>query len=730
MNTLKANNLEECVSYLSETDKERLALAVEVAEKAHEGQKRYSGEPFIIHPIEVTKILASMHLDADALVAGVLHDTVEDTSMTFAEIEEAFGKDVRLIVEGETKISTLKLKTLSREQSQSESLRRMLLAMVNDVRVIIVKLADRLHNMRTLKYMTEQKQKLKSRETLEVYAPLATLIGIQHIKNELEDLAFYYLYPQEFAQLENQVYNHRLERQEQVTRSQEMLQERLAQEGITARISGRCKHLYSIYHKMHRDQKSLKQIFDLIALRAIVKPKTNNTLNEEEREKAICYHTLGIVHSLWTPIPGRFKDYIGVPKQNGYQSLHTTIIGFQGQPMEVQIRTPSMHEVAEYGVAAHWAYKEGNSDQEGIAKRFEWFKAHILDFHSLADDSADSFVEIVKNDLFSERVFCFTPQGEIINLPRGSTPIDLAYQVHTEVGHSCIGARVDGALVSLNYQLENGQQVEILTTKNPQYGPSRDWLNVVKTKSAKQKIRHYLRQKEKQASLDKGKQMLKNSLRRKKLSIIKYMSKDLLKQTTKQLINTENTDELFLALVNERLTTKQVIAAMVPEENKEFVKKQDTSRLQTNNEAGVFIEGLKIPAKFAKCCSPNLNDAIVGYITRGRGVTVHRLGCANLQKLFDKEPERFLSASWQALQDYPVDFEVIANDRPGLLKDVLAALDNMNKTALKVSADVKDDRNSAHILFRVDVNSEEEINHIKEIVACVPDIKDVFCTQK
>ena len=544
--------LAKSTSYLSQEDKQCLALALEVAEEAHRGQKRYSGEPFIIHPIEVTKILASMHLDVDALIAGLLHDTVEDTSLTLKEIEDTFGKDVRLIVEGETKISAIKLKNLSRKESQAENLRRMLLAMVNDVRVIIVKLADRLHNMRTLEHMTEQKQKLKARETLEIFAPLATLIGIQNIKNELEDLAFYYLYPKEFSQLENQVYNHRLERQEQVTRSQEMLQERLAQENIEAKISGRCKHLYSIYNKMHRDKKSLKQIFDLIALRAIVRPKANGTLNEQEREKAVCYHTLGIVHSLWTPIPGRFKDYIGVPKQNGYQSLHTTIIGFQGQPMEVQIRTPNMHEVAEYGVAAHWAYKEGQSDHEGIARRFEWFKKHILDFHSLSDDSAGSFVEIVKNDLFAERVFCFTPRGKIINLPRGSTPIDFAYQVHTEVGHSCIGARVDGALVSLNYQLENGQQVEILTTKNPNYGPSRDWLNVAKTKSAKQKIRHYLRQKERQVLLDKGKQMLKNSLRRKKLSTVKYTGKELLKQTAKKLINTENTDELFLALVNER----------------------------------------------------------------------------------------------------------------------------------------------------------------------------------
>ena len=717
------------IDYLSPEDKQRLALAFDLAKEAHKDQKRYSGEPFIIHPIEVTKILASMHLDADALIAGLLHDTVEDTSVTLTQIEAAFGKDVRLIVEGETKISSLKLKNLNREESQAENLRRMLLAMVNDVRVIIVKLADRLHNMRTLEHMTEAKQKLKARETLEIFAPLATLLGIQHIKNELEDLAFYYLDPEQFSQLKNQVYNHRLERQEQVTMSQEMLQSRLAQEGIKAKISGRCKHLYSIYLKMQRDKKSLKQIFDLIALRAIVTPRADNTLNDQEREKAVCYHTLGIVHSLWTPIPGRFKDYIGVPKQNGYQSLHTTIIGLQGQPMEVQIRTSYMHKVAEYGVAAHWAYKEGKTDQEGIAKRFEWFKEHILDFHSLADNSANSFVEIVKNDLFSERVFCFTPKGKIINLPRGSTPIDLAYQIHTEVGHTCIGARVDGALVSLNYKLENGQQVEILTTKNPQYGPSRDWLNIVQTKSAKQKIRHYLRQKEKRILLEKGKQMLKNSLRRNKLSIVKYMGKELIKQTAKELINTENSDELFLALANERLTAKQIIAVMVPEQIKKSTKKQTATQITTTNgKTNVFIESLKIPAKFAKCCSPSLNNEIVGYITRGRGVTVHRLGCANLQKLFDKEPERFLAASWQApnSKDYPVDFEVVANDRPGLLKDILAALDTISKTALKVNADVKDDRNSAHILFRIDVNSEQETHHIKEMISCVPDVREIY----
>ncbi|HLR46259.1 MAG TPA: RelA/SpoT family protein, partial [Deinococcales bacterium] len=430
-------SLQAETAYLGEPDSGRLVEAFELARDAHDGMRRRSGEPYIVHPVAVTALLAEMRLDADALIAGLLHDTVEDTDVTFEQIEEQFGQAVRRIVEGETKISKLAVRVY--EDEQSENLRQMLLAMVGDVRIIIVKLADRLHNMRTLAAMPADKQQRISRETLEIFAPLAHRLGISHIKNELEDLAFMYLEPERYRQLERQVKMRHVEREAFLTDSLGLLQERMQAEGLEFEVSGRSKHLYSIHRKMIRDGKNLDQIFDLMAIRAIIKSGAGDTeLREDLLEQALCYRALGIVHNLWTPIPGRFKDYIAVPKPNGYQSLHTTVIGLQGQPIEVQIRTSRMHGVAEFGVAAHWAYKAGLQDPEEVKRRLDWMQ-QLLDMN---DDSetAGAFIDTVKSDVLSERVLVFSPAGDVYNLPRGSTPIDFAYAVHTQIGHRCIGA--------------------------------------------------------------------------------------------------------------------------------------------------------------------------------------------------------------------------------------------------------------------------------------------------
>ena len=718
------NDLMTQTSYLDAADQQRLLEAYTLAKNAHDGVMRKSGEPYITHPVAVTSLLAEMNMDADALIAGLLHDTVEDTSVTFEEIEEKFGHTVRRIVEGETKISKLAVRVY--EDEQSENLRQMLLAMVSDVRIILVKLADRLHNMRTLDSMPPAKQQRISKETLEIFAPLAHRLGINHIKSELEDLSFYYLEPERYESLQRQVRMHQAEREAYVRESISLFVERLKAEGLRCEVSGRSKHLYSIYRKMQRDNKTLDQIFDLMAIRAIILPGAKNgELSKEDEEKAVCYRALGIVHSLWTPIPGRFKDYVAVPKHNGYQSLHTTVIGLLGQPIEVQIRTQRMHEVAEYGVAAHWAYKQGLEDVNEISQRLEWMK-QLLDVDSSVE-SAGAFVDTVKHDLLSERVLVFTPAGDVMNLPRGSTPIDFAYQVHTEVGHRCIGARVNGEIVPLTYRLQTGDRVEVLTNRSTQYGPSSDWVNIAVTRGAKQKIRHYFRQQEKQDHLEGGKRSLERALRRKQLPISQVATKSKLEFAAQKLVHSESADDLYLAIASKRLTPKQVIEVLAPESVKREVKSAVPARKSGRGIGGVFVDGIDAPAKLALCCSPVRGDDVVGYITRGRGVSVHRVDCPNVKHLMAQQRERFVSVSWDlpSGEVFPVDFEVIAVDRPGLLKDVLDVLSTMNKSASRVNADVQDAA-SARMYFRVDVKDQDEIEHIKDNIARIADVTRVY----
>ena len=718
-------SLQDKTGYLDDASRARVTRAFELAEEAHRGMRRRSGEPFITHPVAVTALLADMRLDADALVAGLLHDTVEDTDITFEQIEECFGATVRRIVEGETKISKLAVRVY--EDEQSENLRQMLLAMVSDVRIILVKLADRLHNMRTLAAMPPAKQQRIAKETLEIFAPLAHRLGISHIKNELEDLSFSYLEPERYRLLERQVKMRHVERESFVHDAIRLLDDRLGAEGLSFEISGRSKHLYSIYLKMQRDNKNLDQIFDLMAIRSIFDPSGSvaEGLSEDEAEKAVCYRALGIVHSLWTPIPGRFKDYVAVPKHNGYQSLHTTVIGLRGQPIEVQIRTRRMHEVAEFGVAAHWAYKEGLEDTVEIQARLEWMK-QLLEVDQGAE-SSEAFIDHVKYDILAERVLVFTPAGDVLNLPHGSTPIDFAYQVHTEVGHRCIGARVNGEIVPLGYMLQTGDRVEILTNRSAQSGPSPDWLNIAVTRSAKQKIRHHFRQQERQGQLESGKKTLERALRRKKLPVAKLTTKGRLDSAARTLLNSDSADDLYLALASRRLPVRQLLEVLAPDSTVEPQQQPATVPQPKRGPNGISVDGLDAPAKLAQCCSPVRGDDVVGYITRGRGVSVHRFDCPNVKRLLEHEGERIVNVTWDAPSGevFAVDFEIVAVDRPGLLKDILNVIAGMNKSATRVAADVQD-TSHARVHFRVDVKDHGEIEHIKHNVSRIADVTSIY----
>lgn len=725
MERLEAS-LKAKTSYLSEADSKRLSEAFVLARDAHEGMRRRSGEPYIVHPVAVTALLAEMRLDADALIAGLLHDTVEDTDVTFEQIEDQFGKAVRRIVEGETKISKLAVRVY--EDEQAENLRQMLLAMVNDVRIILVKLADRLHNMRTLAAMPPDKQQRISRETLEIFAPLAHRLGISHIKNELEDLSFMYLEPERYRMLERQVKMRHVEREAFLNASVKLLQERLSREGLEFEVSGRSKHLHSIHRKMVRDGKNLDQIFDLMAIRVIIKSDgTDADLTGDLLEQAVCYRALGIVHNLWSPIPGRFKDYIAVPKPNGYQSLHTTVIGLQGQPIEVQIRTSKMHGVAEFGVAAHWAYKAGLQDPDEVKRRLDWMQ-QLLDMN---DDSetAGAFIDTVKTDMLSERVLVFSPAGDVYNLPRGSTPIDFAYAVHTQIGHRCIGARVNGEIVPLGYELKTGDRVEVLTNRSSQYGPSSDWLSLAHSRSAKQKIRQYFKQQEKAGLLEAGRKTLERALRRKHLSINTHTAKGKLEDAAHQLLGSAaNVDELYVSLASKRLQPKQVVDILAPESvTKTAIPVVQGSAPQARSISGVYVDGLDMPANLAQCCSPVRGDDVIGYVTRGRGVSVHRIDCPNVRHLRNSQAERFVNVSWDTPSGevFPVDFEIVAVDRPGLLQDVLSVLAGMNKSASRVTAAVPN-TSSARIHFRVDVRDHGEIQHIRENVMRIQDVTEIY----
>lgn len=723
--------LEPKITYLPPAEQGRVRTALEFAFAAHQGQLRKSGEPYIVHPVAVAEILAELGLDAETLIAGLLHDTVEDTEVKPEDIEERFGTAVRRIVEGETKVSKLyKLahqvaeERPSLEEQRAEDLRQMFIAMAEDVRIIIVKLADRLHNLRTLEFMPPHKQTRIARETLEIYAPLAHRLGIGQIKWELEDLSFRYLEPEAYADLLGRLKSHRAEREAAVERGKEALEAVLQRDSVLGasiqgyEVTGRTKHLYSIWKKMQREGRALEQIYDLLALRVILEPRPTPNLEEKAmREKQVCYHVLGLVHALWQPIPGRVKDYIAVPKPNGYQSLHTTVIAGSGLPLEVQIRTREMHRIAEYGIAAHWLYKQGLTDPEEIKRRVDWLRS-IQEWQAEFSSSRE-FVDAVTRDLLGGRVFVFTPKGRIINLPRGATPVDFAYHIHTEVGNHMVGAKVNGRIVPLSYELQNGEIVEILTAKTAH--PSKDWLEYAKTRSAKQKVRAFFRADERAETLEKGQRTLEKYFKRRGLPLPKESA---LEEVAKKLVRHASPEDLYMALAQGRVTTQQIARILAPKSEEAVAAKPKPVK----NELGIRLENnLAAPLKLASCCNPEKGDPILGYVTRGRGVTIHRAGCPNLKRLLEQDAGRIVAAHWEGVGWGRVtNLEITARDRAGLMRDVMDVIAGAGMSAMGIESRILGE--SAHMKVRLEVG-EAERTMLENQIRQVPGVRDVRWTQ-
>ncbi len=729
-------------------ERERVEQAYGFARDAHAGVRRRSGEPYITHPVAVATILAGLGMDTDSLLAGLLHDTVEDVEgVTFEEIERRFGPDVRRIVEGETKVSKLSKQGSQAAQVsdagrdvQAENLRQMLIAMTGDIRIIVVKLADRLHNMRTLGSMKPEKQVRIARETMEIFAPLAHRLGIGQIKWELEDLSFQYLQPDAYEYLQTRLRTRQDERQALIEQAVGQLREALEDDLELPEwvsdidIAGRSKHLWSIHNKMQKEGKALEQIFDLLAIRVILTPREltvppgtdekRRERAEETREKRICYHTVSIVHSMWTPLPGRFKDYIAVPKPNGYQSLHTTVISQSGQPIEVQIRSLRMHEIAEYGVAAHWMYKQGS--QLAQRDRENWI-AQLRELQNEINDASD-YLDAVKTDILSQRVRVFTPKGLAISLPAGSTPVDFAYHIHTRIGETTVGARVNGSIVPLSHKLGNGDMVEIVTSKNGH--PSKDWLNFTVTRSARAKIRHHFRQQERAEALQHGHDLLERYLRKRQLPVRQLMRTKLLEDVTSRLVGTRNPDDLYLALHAGKLTpgaVGRVLAPSLAQEQSAATERRGPPPPKAAEPGGVYVEGFSTATKLSHCCNPIRGDQIMGYLTRGRGVSVHRIDCPNMIRLLKDEPERCIAASWDAGTPGStiVDLDVVASDRAGLLADVLGVLANEKRSPMKIEAGVSAD-STAHIHLRLAVDGNADLEAVRDAIMRVPGVTDIL----
>ncbi len=649
--------------YDPDTDFALIEKAFRVAEQAHQEQKRISGEPYIIHPCAVALILADIEMDTPTICAALLHDVLEDTPVSYLDILKEFGEEIAILVDGVTKLTRIDFK--SREDAQAENLRRMFIAMARDIRVIIIKLADRLHNMRTLRYHGEAKQKVIARETMEIFAPLAHRLGIFRFKWELEDLAFYYMEPEMYYEVAKRLKQKRRERENYVNDLVEQIEVGLHQIDIDADIKGRPKNIYSIYKKMIKQGKDVDEIYDKIAIRVLV---------EDVRD---CYGVLGIIHTMWKPLPGRFKDYIATPKANMYQSLHTTLIGRGGEPFEVQIRTAEMHRTAEYGIAAHWRYKEGyNPRERKFDEKLSWLR-QILEWQQEVKDTSE-FMESLKIDLFDDTVFVFSPKGAVFELTKGACPVDFAYRVHTEVGHRCTGARVNGRIVPLDLPLENGDIVEILTSKSA-IGPSRDWLNFVKTSSAKSRIRQWFNREKRQENIIRGHDLLEKELKKQHLNPKELLKEDKLVEVVKKM-GFNAVEDLLAAIGDSALSPLQVVnkqkelyfpdllledVAAIPEESKAAVKDRVTNALRIKGVDDVAI-------RLARCCNPLPGDQVLGYITRGRGVSVHRKDCPNMQNYLQNEKDRILEVEWADTSGiYYVELEVKAFDRARLTTDVM-----------------------------------------------------------
>lgn len=655
-----------------------LQKAHEFASSIHQGQARLSGDPYLLHPLAVAVILTELKMDVSTIVAGLLHDAVEDTQATMKQIRSLFGDEVADLVDGVTKLSKLPFST--REDRQAESFRKMVLAMAKDIRVIMIKLADRLHNMRTLDPLPDAKRRLIAKETLEIYAPLANRLGIAKIKQELEDLSLRYLDPEAYRDLAIQIAQKRREREAQINEAIAILRQKLGEVEIPCEIRGRPKHFYSIYRKMREQGKTFDEIYDLTAVRVVT-----NSLKD-------CYGALGVVHSLWKPIPGRFKDFIAVPKSNMYQSLHTTIVGPKGEPVEIQIRTHEMHKTAEEGIAAHWAYKEGKASLDETERNFLWLR-QLLDWDREFKDSRE-FLDTVRIDLFPDEVYVFTPKGDVKALPRGSTPIDFAFSIHTDIGLHCTGARINGRLVPLRYELRNGDIVEIVTAATQR--PSRDWLKIVKSSRARSRIKAWIKNEERVRSIGLGKELLDRELRKLKVgtSVLKL---DALSQVLQQY-GVGSEEELYAAIGYGKISPRQAVLKLLPPEHAQAIGEEEAKGRKPGIPAtteGIRIDGVDdILVHFAKCCSPLPGDEIIGFITRGRGVTIHSADCPNIVAVrFD--PERQIRVQWDDRVKIPHQVKIqvtIGEDRPGLLADISTAISSTNTNISQAEVRVTEDR--------------------------------------
>ncbi len=720
-------------TYLTSDEEDMLARAFEFASKVHAGQKRKSGEPFVAHPVEVAIILADLRMDVETLTAALLHDTIEDTSTTDQEITSLFGERVTQLVEGVTKITRIEVESLSDEQAAT--IRKMFVAMNQDIRVVVIKLADRLHNMRTLSSLREDRRIFKARETLEIYAPIAHRLGINSIKWELEDLSFYYLEPAKYQQVKRLVAESRTAREEYLDKVIEQLREEMDKVGIEAQIMGRPKHLYSIYQKMTKRDKDFSEIFDLIAVRLIVK-----TVKD-------CYSALGAVHTLWHPMPGRFKDYIAMPKFNMYQSLHTTVIGPSGQPLEVQIRTEEMHQKSEFGVAAHWLYKENGGKQGKDAefdKQLAWLR-QMVDWQDETQDSRE-FLKDLKVDLDPDEVFVFTPKGEVKSLRSGSTPVDFAYAIHTEVGNHCVGAKVNGKIVPLSYQLQMGDRIEILTQKSAT--PSRGWLGIVRTPSARSKIRNYFSKISRGDDLQLGHDKLMREMRKHGMGLSNAQATRAMK-TVAEHLGYKDSDDMLVGIGSNKESAQHVanriLKLVVDDGTKEaeqpaigasamstgkmppmLTSVKRPKRHETHSSNGVVVKGLDdVLVRLSKCCNPVPGDDILGFVTRGRGVSVHRADCPNAKDLL-REPERIIEVEWEkdrtASTSYKVDVYIEALDRMNLLRDVVAVLSEEGVNVLNASTSTqRDGMVTMRFLFQVSA-----VEHVDDIVAQLYGVDGVF----
>ena len=719
------------LKYHPSTDISMIEKAYKVASEAHEGQKRKSGEPYIIHPLCVAIILADLELDKETIVAGLLHDAVEDTWMTYEEVEKEFGSEVALLVDGVTKLGQLSY-SADKVEVQAENLRKMFLAMAKDIRVILIKLADRLHNMRTLQYMRPEKQQEKARETMDIYAPIAMRLGISKIKVELDDLSLKYLKPDVYYDLVHKVALRKSEREQFVGAIVKEVKKHMDDANIKAQVDGRVKHFFSIYKKMVNQDKTIDQIYDLFAVRILV-----DTVKD-------CYAALGVIHEMYKPIPGRFKDYIAMPKPNMYQSLHTTLIGPNGQPFEIQIRTYEMHRTAEYGIAAHWKYKESSDGKAPVGKseeeKLNWLR-QILEWQRDMSDNKE-FMSLLKNDLdlFADSVYCFTPQGDVKTLPSGSTPVDFAYSVHSAVGNKMVGARVNGKLVPIEYEIKNGDRIEIITSQNSQ-GPSRDWLKLVKSTQAKNKINQWFKKELKEDNILKGKEMLAQYARAKGFKITNYTKTQYLEAVLRKY-GFRDWDSVLAAIGHGGLKEGQVFNKLVEAYDKENKKNlTDEQVLEAASEtqeklhiakskSGIVVKGIHdVAVRFSKCCNPIPGDEIVGFVTRGRGITIHRTDCVNVLNMSETDRTRLIEAEWQQpdtkeKEKYTAEIQVYANNRTGLLVD-LSKIFTERKIDLRSINSRTSKQEKATISMCFEIGSKEELRSLIEKIRQVESVIDV-----